>query len=76
VAKESDKIIEQTLNRISSGNSKFNSDTYYYVRHYDVQIYRNRRIDYENGLIKKKWQVNGRIECGPFKEDSIPLSMR
>ena len=24
VAKESDKIIEQTLNRISSGNSKFN----------------------------------------------------
>ena len=75
MAKESGKIIEQALNRVSSGNSKLSSYTYYYIRHYDPQVYQKNKNDYENGLIKKKSQVTGKIECGSFKEDSIPSSM-
>jgi hypothetical protein len=76
LAKESSKIIEQVLSRVSSGNSKLSSYTYYYIRHYDPQVYQKNKNDYENGLIKKKSQVTGKIECGPFREDCIPPSLR
>jgi hypothetical protein len=76
LAKESGKIIEQVLNRVSSGNSKLSSYTYYYIRHYDPQLYQKKKNDYKKGLINKKSQATGRIECGPFKEDSIPIPLR
>jgi hypothetical protein len=68
LAKDYDENIEQGIN---TSTSKINSQTYYYIRHYDPLVYRQRKSDYKNGLIKKKSQVNGRIECGPFKQDSL-----
>ena len=64
---------EHITNQIykSSISSKIYSYTYYYIRHYDPKIYRQKKSDCKRGLIKKS-QITGKVECGPFKEEKIP----
>ena len=35
-------------------------------------MYQHKKSAYEKGLVKK-FQVSGKIECGPFKEKEIPI---
>jgi hypothetical protein len=65
------QIMSHTYN--SNVGSKVYLHIYYYIRHYDPNVYQRRKSDYEKGLIKKKSQVTGRVECGPFKEKDFPV---
>ena len=64
----------QTRMQLYDRENRIYSYTYYYVRHYDPQIYQKRKSDYEKGKIKKS-QVTGKYECGPFKENDLLKAM-
>ena len=63
------QYLSKTLNKIVD-HKKIYSYSYYYIRHYDPQLYKKQKSKFEKGKIKKS-QVNGKIECGPFKVRSI-----
>jgi hypothetical protein len=62
------EIMDELLNISSNYSYK-----YYYIMHYDANRYRKSKSDLEQGLIKKRTQVTGKIECGPFKEKDLPV---
>jgi hypothetical protein len=58
------KMLDEILDRKETYSYR-----YYYVRHYDPKLYKKQKSQFEKGKIKKT-QVNGKIECGPFKVGS------
>lgn len=66
------QIMEQDLSESNNTSSKIYSHTYYYIRHYEPNMYlKQKKSAYEKGLVKKS-QVSGKMECGPFKEEELP----
>jgi hypothetical protein len=63
------QYLNKTLNKIVDHKMIY-SYSYYYIRHYDPKLYKKQKSKFEKGEIKKA-QVNGKIECGPFKVRSI-----
>jgi hypothetical protein len=53
--------------------SEIYSYNYYYIRHYDADRYKKSRSDLKQRSIKKRAQLTGKIECGPFKEEDLPV---
>ena len=72
IAKEYDEnkiqIIGQKINDIT--DVKTYSYDYYYIIHYDPKTYHRKKSDFKNGSIKRS-SVDGKRECGPFKEEDF-----
>jgi hypothetical protein len=67
--------VEQILKQLYHNDNNISeilSYRYYYIRHYKHDVYQKRKIDYKKRLIKNS-QVTGKIECGPFKEQELPV---
>jgi hypothetical protein len=47
-----------------------NSYIYYYIRHYDANLYLQQKEDFKKGIRKSK--PDGMLECGPFKLSDFP----
>jgi hypothetical protein len=71
LAKEYDENKVQVISQMCNGGSKIYPYSYYYIRHYDPGKYQQRKSDYKKGKLKKS-SVNGKIECGPFKDKDFP----
>jgi hypothetical protein len=63
------QYFSNTLNEILDHKETY-SYNYCYIRHYDPRLYKKQKSKFEKGKIKKA-QVNGKIECGPFKVKPI-----
>jgi hypothetical protein len=65
--------IYEIADELSNISNTYSYD-YYYIRHYDACRYKKSRSDSEQGSIKKRSQLTGKIECGPFKKVDLPFA--
>jgi hypothetical protein len=63
------EITEELFN--ISGMYSYN---YYYIRHYDARRYKKSKSNLKQRSIKKRAQMTGKIECGPFKGEDLPFA--
>jgi hypothetical protein len=62
---QNDKKTAVSDNHDHDHNLKRYEYRYFYVRHYDKEVYQEQK---KNGI---KWR-NGERECGPFKDSAFP----
>lgn len=60
------RLVRQYYNNMIDESNAY-SHSYFYIRHYDPELYKKQMCDLEKGLIKNKTRVTGKIECGPFE---------
>ena len=53
--------------------SKMYSYNCHYIRHCDANRYKKSISDLKQRSVKKRAQITGKIECGPFKEEELPF---
>jgi hypothetical protein len=59
-----DQEEDQRDDRAQEKELPFKQDVYYYVRHYDANLYNKKKQEKDKGK-------HGKIECGPFREVDI-----
>lgn len=68
---EYDKVFLQALDGKRHRPSELNH--FYYIRHYDADLYKKQKEDKQNG--KRKSKPDGMLDCGPFKMLDFPVNV-